>query len=102
MSGEKNYDCFNKMVTDKQGEMAVSQIEDWANRITRLTDDKVQASVYYDADSSTYVLRLAKRNRVLLFRLSEAQVQTPEREEECEKILKRKVKDLSSYWFLHF
>ncbi|MGH7771939.1 MAG: hypothetical protein ACREQA_06840 [Candidatus Binatia bacterium] len=72
------------------------EIEQWANQIARSTDEKVQASVYYDADSSTYVLRLAKGNHVLLFRLSEAQVQTPEREGECEKILKRKVKDLSS------
>lgn len=88
--------AFKRMVTDKQGESAVAEIEQWANRIARSTDQKVQASVYYDADSSTYVLRLARGNRVLLFRLSEAQVQTQEREEECEKILKRKVKDLSS------
>ena len=84
------------MITNKQGEAAVSEIEQWANRIARSTDDKVQASVYYDADSSTYVLRLAKGSRVLLFRLSEAQVQMPEREGECEKTLKRKIKDLSS------
>lgn len=86
---------FNKMVTDKQGEAAISGIEQWANRITRSTDANVQASVYYDPDSSTYIMRLAKGNRVLLFRLSEAQVQTPEREEECERTLKRKIKDLS-------
>jgi hypothetical protein len=84
------------MVTEKQGEAAVPEIENWANRITRSMDNKVQASVYYDGDSSTYVLRLAKANRVLLFRLSEAQVQTPEREAECEKTLKRKIHDLSS------
>ena len=84
------------MVTDKKGEAAVAEIEHWANRIARMTDEKVQASVYHDGDSNTYVLRLARASRVLLFRLSEAQVQTPEREEECEKILKRKIKDLSS------
>ncbi len=88
--------AFEKMVTDKQGEAAVAEIEHWANRIAHSTEKKVQASVYYDADSSTYVLRLAKESRVLLFRLSEAQVQAPERKEECEKILKRKIKDLSS------
>lgn len=88
--------AFSRMVTDKQGEEAVSEIELWANRITSSTDPKVQASVYYDADSSTYVLRLARGSRILLFRLSEAQFRTPEREEECEKTLKRKVKDLSS------
>lgn len=84
------------MVTDKQGEAAVEEIERWARRIVQPTDEKVQVSVYYDADSSTYVLRLAKANRVLLFRLSEAQVKTSGREEECEKTLKRKIKDLSS------
>ena len=84
------------MITDKQGEEAVTEIELWANRVARLTDEKAQASVYYDADSSTYVLRLAKGNRVLLFRLSEAQIRTLERQEECEKILKRKIKDLAS------
>ena len=86
---------FNRMVTNKQGEAAVSEIERWANGITRSTDPKVQASVYYDSDSSTYVLRLAKGSWILLFRLSEAQVRTPEREEECEKTLKRKIKDMS-------
>jgi hypothetical protein len=83
-------------ITSKQGEAAVPEIEDWANWIAGSTDANVRASVYYDADSSTYVLRLAKGNRVLLFRLSEAQVGAPEREAECEKILRRKIKDLSS------
>ena len=84
------------MVTDKQGEEAVSEIERWAKQIAMATDDLVEASVYYDGDSSTYVLRLAKENRILLFRLSEAQVQTPERKDECEKILKGKIKDISN------
>lgn len=87
---------FSRMVTDKQGEEAVSGIEEWANRIAGSTDPKVQASVYYDADSSTYVMRLAKGSRVLLFRLSEAQLRTPGREEECQRTLKRKIKDLSA------
>ena len=88
--------AFNKMVTNKQGEAAVSEIEQWASRIVSSMDGKMQASVYHDADSSTYVMRLAKGSHILLFRLSEAQVQTPEREEECEKTLKRKIRDLSS------
>jgi hypothetical protein len=82
------------VITDKRGEAAVSDIESWVNRTARLTEDGTRASVYYDAESSTYVLRLAKKNRVLLFRLSEAQVQTAGREEECEKTLRRKIKDL--------
>lgn len=84
------------MITNKQGEAAVEDIEQWANRIARSEDEKVQASVYHDADSSTHVMRLAKGNRVLLFRLSEAQAQSAGREDECERILRRKVKDLSS------
>ncbi len=84
------------MVTDKQGKEAVSEIERWAKQISMAIDGKVQTSVYYDGDSSTYVLRLAKEIRILLFRLSEAQVQTPERKGECEKILKRKIKDISN------
>lgn len=70
-------------------------IERWAREIAGAEDKKVEPSVYYDADSSTYVLRLAKENRVLLFRLSEAQVRTREREAECVKTLKRKIKDIS-------
>jgi hypothetical protein len=84
------------LITDKQAEAAVSDIEQWAGRLAASIDPKVQASVYYDADSSTYVLRLAKGSRVLLFRLSDAQVSAVEREAECEKILTRKIKDLSS------
>ena len=55
---------------------------------------EVDVDVYYDDDSSTYVLRLVKGARVLVFRLSEAQVRTSGREAECERTLKRKVKDL--------
>ncbi len=79
------------MLTEKKGEEAALEIERWANQIACSVNDKVRASVYHDPDSSTYVLRLAKGNRVLLFRLSEAQVETPGREQECEKILKRKI-----------
>ncbi|MFQ5851061.1 MAG: hypothetical protein ACE5JU_10810 [Candidatus Binatia bacterium] len=84
------------MITDKKGDAAVSDIEKWSKRIALTTDEKVDASAYYDADSNTYVLRLAKGSRVLLFRLSEDQIRTPDREAECEKTLKKKVKDLSS------
>lgn len=83
------------MITEKRGEAAVADLERWADRIAKSVDDRVGATVYYDADSSTYVLRLEKGSRVILFRLSEAQVQTPSREGECEKILKGKVKDLA-------
>jgi len=82
------------MLTDKQAEAAVDDLEAWANRVVRSTDPGTEASIYYDGDSSTYVIRLARGSRVLLFRLSEAQVRTPGREKECEDTLKRKVRDL--------
>jgi hypothetical protein len=84
------------MITDKRGESAISSIEQWVNRITRSTGEHVEAtSSYYDGDSNTYVLRLVKGSRVLLFRLSEAQIHTPEREPECEKVVRTKIKSLS-------
>ena len=82
------------MISPKQGEGAAPDIQDWANRIARQVDDTVAVDVYYDGDSSTYVLRLVKGARVLVFRLSEAQIGTSGREAECERTLKRKVKDL--------
>lgn len=82
------------MITEKPDEAAVADIEAWANRIARAASQGVQASVYYDEDSSTYVLRLARASRVLLFRLSDKQVRTPEREAECEKTLRKKINDL--------
>ena len=82
------------MITDKQDEAAVVDIEAWADRIARSASEGVQVSVYYDGDSSTYVLRLARASRVLLFRLSDQQVRTAAREAECEKTLRKKIADL--------
>ena len=39
---------------------------------------RVAIEVYYEADSNTYILRLVKGARVLVFRLSEAQVKPPD------------------------
>ena len=82
------------MITTKLGEAGSSDIQDWANRVAGLVDSAVTVDVYYDGDSSTYVLRLVKGSRVLVFRLSEAQVSTSGREAECERTLQRKIKDL--------
>ena len=82
------------MISAKQGEDASSDIQEWANRVAGLVDSAVTVDIYYDGDSSTYVLRLAKGSRVLVFRLSEAQVSTSGREAECERTLQRKIKDL--------
>ena len=82
------------MITAKKTEAASSDIQEWANQIATQVDNAVTVEVYYDADSSTYVLRLMKGARVLVFRLSEAQVHNSEREAECERTLQRKVNDL--------
>jgi hypothetical protein len=94
LNGLKPYPPEAGMITDKEGEAASAEIERWANEVGKATDEEVRIQVYHDADSSTYVLRLMKGNRVLLFRLSEAQVKTSGREQECERTLKRKIKDL--------
>jgi hypothetical protein len=82
------------VITAKPGEAASSDIEDWANRVAAEVDAAIAVNVYYDGDSNTYVLRLVKGARVLVFRLSEAQVNTSGREAECERTLRRKIKDL--------
>jgi hypothetical protein len=82
------------VISTKLGEDASSDIQDWANRVAGLVDSAVTVDVYYDGDSNTYILRLAKAARVLVFRLSESQVSSSGRETECERTLQRKVKDL--------
>ncbi len=82
------------MLTTHEGESACDDIEQWANRIARRSDEDVAVQVFYDADSNTYILRLAKDARILVFRLSVAQIREPERETECERTLQRKLKDL--------
>jgi hypothetical protein len=84
------------MLTNKQGDEASPEIAQWANKITESVDREVEVDVYFDADSDTYVLRLVKGSRVLIFRLSKAQVQTTGREAECERTLKRKIHDLEN------
>lgn len=83
------------MISEQLGEPALPAIEAWANGIIRTLDAAVQAmDSYHDAESKTYVIRLVKGSRVLLFRLSEAQVHTPGREAECEKTLRRRVSEV--------
>jgi uncharacterized protein HemX len=82
------------VISAKHGAEASPDIQNWANRVAGLVDGAVTVDVYYDGDSNTYVLRLIKGTRVLVFRLSEAQVTTAEREAECERTLHRKIKDL--------
>ncbi|HEX6176232.1 MAG TPA: hypothetical protein VF089_19660 [Candidatus Binatia bacterium] len=82
------------MLAEKRGDAAAPEIADWANRVARRIDEQVAVGVDYDGDSNTFLLRLTKGSRVLLFRLSESQVHVSGREAECERTLQRKIKDL--------
>ena len=84
------------MLAEKRGEAAAPELADWANRVARKVDEEVSVGVDYDGDSNTFLLRLARGSRVLLFRLSESQVHVSGREAECERTLRRKIKDLSN------
>jgi hypothetical protein len=82
------------MLAEKRGDAAAPEVAAWANRVARQVDEQVIVDVDYDGDSNTFLLRLTKGSRVLLFRLSESQVHVSGRESECERTLQRKIKDL--------
>jgi hypothetical protein len=82
------------MLAEKRGEPAAPEVAEWANRVAQQVDTQVTVNVDYDGDSNTFLLRLTKGSRVLLFRLSESQVHGSGREAECERTLQRKIKDL--------
>ena len=82
------------MLAEKKGDAAALEVAAWANRVARQIDQQVTVDVDYDGDSNTFLLRLAKGSRVLLFRLSESQVHISGREAECERTLQRKIKNL--------
>jgi len=82
------------MLAEKKGDAAALEVAAWANRVARQIDQQVTVDVDYDGDSNTFLLRLVKGSRVLLFRLSESQVHISGREAECERTLQRKIKDL--------
>jgi hypothetical protein len=82
------------MLTSQRGDAAAADIERWANTIAKPIDSEIGITAAFDADSNTFILRLIKSSRVLIFRFSEAQVHTDGREAECERTLNRKIKDL--------
>ena len=83
------------MLTDKKGEEAAREIAAWANSISSTVDKEITVDVHDDhPDSNTYLVRLGKNARVLLFRLSYGQAHGDGREAECERTLRRKIKDL--------
>ena len=82
------------MLSSQRGDAAAVEIQRWAGEIARRIDPDISITVEFDADSNTFILRLIKGSRVLIFRFSGAQVHTDGREAECERTLNRKIKDL--------
>jgi hypothetical protein len=82
------------MLSAQRSEAASPEIQSWATEIAKRADPAIEVGVEFDADSNTFVVRLAKASRVLIFRFSESQVHTDGRESECERTLNRKIKDL--------
>jgi len=82
------------MLSAQRREAALPELQSWAKRIAGRMDPEVDVQVEFDTDSNTFLLRLAKGARVLIFRLSQSQVHADGREAECERTLQRKIKDL--------
>jgi hypothetical protein len=82
------------MLSAKRRDLAIPELQSWATQIVERVDPAVDVTVEFDSDSNTFLLRLAKGPRVLIFRLSQSQVHTDGREAECERTLNRKIKDL--------
>lgn len=82
------------MLTTLRGDAALPELQSWAAQIVKRVDAAIDVEVLFEADSNTYIVRLAKATRVLIFRLSASQVHTDGREAECERTLLRKIKDL--------
>jgi hypothetical protein len=82
------------MLSAQRRDAAIPELQSWAKQIAERVDPALAITVEFDSDSNTFLLRLAKGARVLIFRLSQSQVQTDGREEECERTLNRKIKDL--------
>jgi hypothetical protein len=82
------------MLSSLRGEAAVPELQTWAEAIAKRADPAITARVDFENDSNTFIVRLAKGSRVLIFRLSQSQVHSDGREAECERTLLRKIKDL--------
>jgi len=82
------------MLSTRRGDAATAELQSWAQAVAQRADAAVETEVLFEADSNTFILRLAKDARVLVFRLSAAQIYTDGREPECERTLIRKIKDL--------
>jgi len=82
------------MLATRRGDAASPELQAWASGVARHVDPAVTVTVEFEADSNTFIVRLVKEPRVLIFRLSQSQVHGDGREAECERTLNRKIKDL--------
>jgi hypothetical protein len=82
------------MLSAQRGDAASPELRSWADEIAQRVDPAIAVTVDFEADSNTYIVRLVKEPRVLIFRLSASQVHGDGREAECERTLHRKIKDL--------
>ena len=82
------------MLSSQRGDAATADLQAWSQEVSKRADPAVETQVLFEEDSNTFILRLAKDARVLVFRLSASQVYTDGRESECERTLIRKIKDL--------
>ena len=82
------------MLSSQRGEAATHELTSWARETVRRVDPAVEVEVAFEEDSNTFIVRLAKGARVLIFRLSQSQVHSDGREAQCERTLLRKIKDL--------
>lgn len=82
------------MLSARRGDEASPELQSWANQVAKRTDPAAEVRVEFDPESNTFILRVAKASRVLIFRFSASQVHTDGREAECERTLNRKIKDL--------
>lgn len=82
------------MLSARRGDAASTELQAWASEIAKRVDPAVSVTVEFEADSGTFIVRLVKEPRVLIFRLSKSQVHGDGREAECERTLHRKIKDL--------
>ena len=82
------------MLSSQRGHAATPELQTWAQAVTTRADPAIETAVIFEDDSNTFILRLAKGARVLIFRLSASQVYGDGRESECERTLNRKIKDL--------
>jgi hypothetical protein len=82
------------MLSARRGDAASPELQAWASGVAKHVDPAVSVTVEFEADSNTFIVRLVKEPRVLIFRLSQSQVHGDGREAECERTLNRKIKDL--------